>query len=86
MSPNEALGWIKHGEQCTRYAEAIETLTNALRDAEADARRLDWLQNKAVTSTVYMNNQHPWNVSGNHRFRDLKGPTFRAAIDQAMQP
>lgn len=50
-----------------------------------DAERLDWLQRVSKTSTVYMNNQHPWNMAGNLRLRDLRGPTLRVAIDAAIK-
>jgi hypothetical protein len=49
-----------------------------------DGERLDWLERKAKTSTVYMDGRHPWNLTGNPRLHNLRGPTLRAAIDAAM--
>ena len=54
------------------------------RNAE-DAARVDWLGYTCRTSTCYMNGQHPWNMA-TYKLRDLRGPTFRAAIDAAMRP
>ena len=56
----------------------------AVKEAMRDAGRIDWIARMSKTSTVYMDNQHPWNVAGNYRFNNLRGPTFRAAIDAAM--
>ena len=55
-----------------------------VREALRDAGRIDWIARMSKTSTVYMDNQHPWNVSGNYRFNNLRGQTFRDAIDAAM--
>jgi len=55
-----------------------------VREALRDAGRIDWIARMSKTSTVYMDNQHPWNVAGNYRFNNLRGQTFRDAIDAAM--
>ena len=63
----------------------ITDMAKRLEAAERDAARLDWLHYVSKTSTVHMNGQHPWNMTGNFKLRDLKGPTLRAAIDAAMR-
>ena len=55
-----------------------------VREALRDAGRIDWIARMSKTSTVYMDNQHPWNVACNYRFNNLRGQTFRDAIDAAM--
>ena len=55
-----------------------------VREALRDAGRIDWIARMSKTSTVYMDNQHPWNVAGNYRFNNLRGQTFRDAINAAM--
>lgn len=50
--------------------------------AEQDTRRLDWLAFNFKTSTVYMSGQHPYRP--NYKVMQLSGPTFRAAIDAAI--
>ena len=53
-------------------------------DVRRDAERLDWLQRFSKTSTLYIDGTQPWNMAGNFKLRDLRGPTLRAAIDIAM--
>jgi hypothetical protein len=52
---------------------------------QADAARIDWLGREAKTTTVYMDGRHPWNLTGRLKLRDLRGATFRCALDAAMQ-
>ena len=54
-------------------------------ESDRDAARLDWLGRYANTCTLKMDGQHPWSFAQS-KFRDLRGPTFRAAIDAAMNP
>lgn len=70
-----------HGsrEDAARLRELRATLVTLYEDRE----RLDWLAHVARTATVYMDGNHPWNLTGNLYVRDLRGPTFRAAIDRA---
>jgi hypothetical protein len=53
-------------------------------DKFTDAQRIDWLQQQFKTCTVYMSGQHPYAPSG-LKLRNLRGPTFRAALDAAME-
>lgn len=49
-----------------------------------DKERLDWLQSHTRISSLQMNGQHRYSM----RFavqECLRGPTFRAAIDEAMK-
>ncbi len=64
--------------------EPWQSVRTRLREALRDAGRIGWIARMSKTSTVYMDNQHPWNVSGNYRFNNLRGQTFRDAIDAAM--
>ena len=64
--------------------EPWQSVRTRLREALRDAGRIGWIARMSKTSTVYMNNQHPWNVAGNYRFNNLRGQTFRDAIDAAM--
>jgi hypothetical protein len=48
-----------------------------------DAQRINWLAEQFKTCTVYMSGQHPWSPTS-FKLRNLKGPTFRAALDAAM--
>lgn len=48
-----------------------------------DAQRIAWLAEQFKTCTVYMSGQHPW-FPNSFKLRNLKGPSFRAAVDAAM--
>lgn len=50
-----------------------------------DAERVNWLAEQFKTCTVFMSGQHPWRPNS-YKLRELNGPTFRAAIDTAMEP
>jgi hypothetical protein len=52
-------------------------------DEERDAARLDWLAGQFKTCTIAMSGEHP-HFPGGPGLRDLRGPTFRAAIDAAI--
>lgn len=52
-------------------------------DVRRDAERINWLERKFKTSTVYMDGMHPWHPT-HLDLRNLRGPTFRSAIDAAM--
>jgi hypothetical protein len=48
-----------------------------------DAQRIEWLAEQFKTCTVYMSGQHPY-APNSVKLRNLRGPTFRAALDAAM--
>jgi hypothetical protein len=76
---------IENCAHCLSLAVALNELEAALAQqagAADDAARLDWLSQQFRTCTVRMNGDHPW--SPGHKVRDLKGQTFRDAIDRAM--
>lgn len=88
--PVADVGWSTYAGQDKANAALIVAAVNALpalcAEVEAlrkDAERLDWLQRAARTSTVHMGGQHPWNLTGNHKLHNLRGPDLRAAIDAA---
>lgn len=55
---------------------------NWRKQAERDAARLDWVAQQFRTCTVDMSGNHPYAPGAG--VRDLRGPTFRAAVDAAM--
>lgn len=69
-------------DPCIAYS-VLEALLAERASLLADARRIDWLERQFKTCTVYMDGQHPWSPNS-YKLRELRGPTFRIAIDQAM--
>jgi len=65
-----------HEEETAALQASIAALSGE------DAKRIDWLATQFKTCTVYMSGQHPWSAS--YKLRDLRGATFREAIDNAM--
>lgn len=69
--------------RATTAETQLAELRAELERVREDAERLDWLAYVSRTTTVYMDGRHPWNMTGNLKLRDLRGPTLRAAIDTA---
>lgn len=77
------LGGLNFVEDALPIArQHIEEAEQRARAEQAeDAARLDWLEGKFRTSTVYMSGEFLF--SPNHAVRNMKGQSFRAAIDAA---
>lgn len=72
-------------EEIIRLRAFIESQASAPR-AEAveakDAQRLDWLERQFRTCSLYMDGNHRY--APTHGVYNMRGPTFRAAIDAAI--
>ena len=65
-------------------AALLEEAAGALEASGKDAARLEWFISNAVRlASPHMNGQHEYHPT--MEFHKLRGPSFRAAIDAAME-
>lgn len=82
-SPETVLALLAHIVELKHQLVAAGITAENCEVFRRDAERIEWLAEQFKTCTVDMSGNHPY-YPNSIKLRTLRGPTFRLAIDAAM--